>query len=162
MKLELGSGNGRWMKWLAGVVAIVVGAMLSSACSSSTAQSSTGALQMVPASGSTNSTPTWRTTVACPSGFQGSATFKEVHVDGTTTNFIAPIVNGTASPFSGTLQAPIAEIKSFPGIPNGGTQKLYVTCFSEPSGLGNAGTKMVLYITYSTDGSTYTTSSTHS
>jgi hypothetical protein len=162
MKLVLGSRNGRVTKGLLGVVSIGLGMALSSACSGNAAPgTSAGALQMVPASGSTNSTPTWRTTVSCPNGFQGSATFKEVHANGTSTNFIAPIVNGTASPFSGTLQASIAQIQGAGGIPDGGTQKLYVTCFSQPSGLGNPGNQMVIYITYSTDGSTYSTSSTH-
>ena len=162
MKLVQGSRNGRLTKWMAGVGAIGVGMALSSACSSNAAQgTAAGALQMVPGSGPTNSTPTWHTTVACPSGFQGSATFKEVHADGTLTNFIAPIVNGTASPFSGTLQASIAQIQAAGGIPDGGTQKLFVTCFSGQSGLGNAGNEMVVYITYSANGSTYSTSSTH-
>ena len=119
-----------------------------------------GAVNLNPASGPTSSTPTWSTTAACPSGFQGSASFKEVHADGTTTNLIAPMVDGTATPFHGTLQASIAEIQSAGSIPNGGTQKLYVTCFSAQSGTGNAGTEMDIYITYSGDGKTYTTSST--
>jgi len=161
MKFVLDSKNGRLTRWLAGVVAIGVGTALSSACASNAAQGTgTAAVGLNPANGPTSSTPTWHTTGACPSGFQGSATFKEVHADGTTTNFIAPIVNGTASPFSGTLQATIAQIQNAGGIPNGGTQKWFVTCFSGQSGIGNAGNEMVIYITYSADGSTYTSRST--
>ena len=161
MKLVLGSRNGRLTRWLVGVVAIGAGMALSSACGSSAAQGNgTATVEFNPASGPTSSTPTWHTTVACPSGFQGSATFKEVHADGTTTNFIAQIVNGTESPFSGTLQATIAQIQGAGGIPNGSTQKLFVTCYSGQSGTGNAQTEMDLYITYSADGSTYTTSGT--
>jgi hypothetical protein len=160
MKLVLGSKNGRLTRWFAGAVAIGVGVALSSACASNAVQSSGTAVQLNPASGSTSSTPTWRTAVACPSGFQGSATFKEVHANGTTTNLIAPIVNDTASPFSGTLQATIAQIQSAGGIPDGGTQKWFVTCFSAQSGTGNAQNEMNLYITYSADGSTYTSSTT--
>jgi hypothetical protein len=160
MKLVLGSRNGRLTKWLTVVVAIGAGTALSSGCSSNAQGSAGTALQLVPASGSTSSTPTWRSTAACSNGFQGSATFKEVHADGTSTNFIAPIVNGTASPFSGTLQASIARIQAAGGIPNGGTQKLYVTCFSGPSGLGSAGNQMVIYVKYSASGGTYSTSGT--
>ncbi len=161
MKLLLGSRNGRLTRWLVGAVAIGVGVALSSACSSGPAQGSgTATVELNPASGPTSSTPTWSTTVACPNGFQQSATFKEIHADGTTTNFIAPIVNGTARPFSGTLQASMAQIQGVGGIPNGSTQKWFVTCFSGQSGTGNAQVEMVIYITYSADGSTYTSSGT--
>ena len=121
-----------------------------------------GAVTLNPASGPTSSTPTWHTTVACPSGFQGSATFKEVHADGTSTNFIAPIVNKTAAPFSGTLQASITQIQKAGGIPNGGTQELFVTCYSQYSGTGNAQNEMDIYITYSADGTSYKTTATPS
>jgi hypothetical protein len=117
-----------------------------------------GAVMLNPASGSTGTTPTWSTTVGCPSGFQGSATFKEVHSDGTSTNLIAPIVNGTASAFHGTLQASIALIKTAGNIPNGGSQELFVTCYSMQSGTGNTQNDMDIYLNYSADGSTYTTS----
>jgi hypothetical protein len=82
-----------------------------------------GAVKLNPASAPTSSTPTWSTSVGCPSGFQDSATFKEVHADGTSTNFIAPIANKTAAPFSGTLQASIAQIQKAGGIANGGGLK---------------------------------------
>ena len=118
-----------------------------------------GTVNLVPTSGPVNSTPTWATTVACPAGFQGSATFKEVHADGVSTNLIAPIVNGTAAPFSGTLQTTIANIKAAGGIANGGTQELFVTCYSAQSGTGNTMNYMNIFIQYSADGTTYSTSS---
>lgn len=121
-----------------------------------------GAVKLNPASGSTGSTPTWSTTVGCPSGFQGSATFKEVHSDGTSTNLISAIANGTAAPFSGTLQVSIALIKTAGNIPNDGSQELFVTCYSMQSGTGNAQNDMDIYINYSADGSTYTTSTSPS
>jgi hypothetical protein len=170
MRLVLGSRNGRTMKWLAGVVAIGVGLTLTGACSSSASSSNqegsaqgqgAAAVQLVPATGTTSSTPTWKTAMACPKGFQGSATFKEVHADGTSTNLIAPIVNGTASAFSGTLQASIALIKTVGSIANGSTQKLFITCYSAQSGTGKTQNDMAMYITYSSDGSSYTTSATH-
>jgi hypothetical protein len=147
---------------LAGVA--VAGGALLGVCATQAAQAvpaamgnDPGTVNLNPASGPTSSTPAWSTTVACPSGFQQSATFKEVHADETTTNLIAPIVNRTAAPFSGTLQASIAQIKSAGGIPNGGTQELFVTCYSAYSGTGNAQNYMNIYITYSADGTSYTT-----
>ena len=152
------------MAWLAGA-AVVGGAWLAvyagQAARAVPAAMGTqpGAVGLNPASGPTSSTPTWSTTVACPSGFQGSATFKEVHADGTTTNFISQIVNKTAAPFHGALQASIAQIQKMGGIPNGGTQELFVTCYSQYSGTGSARNEMDIYITYSASGSTYTTTS---
>jgi hypothetical protein len=118
-----------------------------------------GHVQLVPASGPTSSTPTWATDEACPTGFQGSAVFEEVHADGTFTT-ISPAVNGTATAFTGTLQASIAVIQSIGGIPNGGTQELFVQCASGAGGTGNISNYMNIFITYSANGSTYTTSAT--
>lgn len=150
---------------LLGVAGATVGGMLlTAACSSATAGQNPAAsgagVALSAASGPVSSTPTWSTAVACPSGYQGSATFKEVHSDGVSTNLIAPIVNGTAAPFKGTLQASIAQIQAAGGIRDGGTQKLFVTCYSGQSGTGNGQTEMQVYVTYSADGSTYSTSAT--
>jgi hypothetical protein len=119
-----------------------------------------GAVKLNPASGPTSSTPTWSTTAGCPSGFQGSAVFSEVHADGTTFTTIAPVVTGTRQPFTGTLQTTMAQIKSIGGIANGGTQELFVQCASGLGGTGNIKNDMDIFVTYSADGSTYTTSST--
>ena len=74
---------------------------------------------------------------------------------------IAPSVTDTVQPFSGTLLGTIAVIKRFGEIPNGGTQELFVICASGPGGTGQTVNEMKIYITYSADGSSYTTSSTH-
>src|SRR6202050_3225421 len=94
-------GNGRLGRMV--VVLGVAGLLLGAGAGAAEAAMGTqpGTVNLVPTSGPTSSTPTWATTVSCPSGFQGSATFKEVHSDGATTNLIAPIVNGTAAPFTG-------------------------------------------------------------
>ena len=70
----------------------------------------------------------------------------------------APIVNGTNVPFKGTLLASIAKVQFFGGISNGGTQELFVQCASGPGGTGNTQNDMKIYITYSADGTSYTTS----
>lgn len=149
--------------WIAGV-AIVGGALLgqyvTQAAQAGQAALGTnpGAVQLNPASGPANSTPTWSTTVACPTGYQGSAVFSEVHANGTTFTTIAPVVNDTRAPFHGTLQGTIAVIKSVGGIPNGGTQELFIQCASGLGGTGNITNYMDIYITYSADGTSYTTS----
>ncbi|HLK02122.1 MAG TPA: Ig-like domain-containing protein [Streptosporangiaceae bacterium] len=117
-----------------------------------------GAVNLNPTTGATSSTPTWATTTACATGFQGSAVFREVHSDGTTTNNISAATNSVAAPFTGTLQASIAQIQAAGGIPNGGTQELVVVCFSGASATGTADPEMEIFITYSADGSTYSTS----
>jgi hypothetical protein len=126
------------------------------ACSSQ-ASAGNGTVQLSATSGPTSGKPTWSTSTACPSGFQGSAVFREVHRDAST-NSISPAVNGVTTPFHGTLQASISAIKALGGIPNGGTQKLVVLCFSSQAETGTSRQVMDLYITYSTDGSSYTTS----
>ena len=143
---------------LLGVATAAVGGMiLGAGAARASIGKDPGTVQLNPANGPTSSTPTWSTTTACAAGFQGSAVFREVHSDGTTTNTISPTVNGTTAPFSGTLQASIAQIQSAGGIPNGGTQELVVICFSGPSLTGTSDPEMDLFINYSADGSTYST-----
>jgi len=146
---------------LLGVAAAMVGgSMLVAGAAQAAIGKNPGAVQLSATSGATTAKPTWSTTVACAAGFQGSAVFREVHSDGTSTNSISPAVNGTAAPFSGTLQATIAQIQTAGGIPNGGTQELVVICFSGASTTGTSDPEMDIFITYSADGSTYTTNST--
>jgi hypothetical protein len=150
---------------LLGVAAAAV--MLLGACASSAgaggneaAGNAAGKVQLSAASGPTSSTPTWSTSVACPSGYQGSAVFSELHADGTTYTTIAPIVDGTNVPFKGTLLGSIAKIQFFGDISDGGTQELFVQCAAGPGGTGTTLNFMYIFITYSADGSTYSTSAT--
>jgi hypothetical protein len=183
MKLVLGSRNGRMTRRLVGVMAILVGLALASACGSGAPSggassaggtsgqstgssagqtgsqaSSPGTVQLHPASGPTSTTPTWSTSVACPSGYQGSAVFSEIYTNGKTFSTIAPVVNGTNVPFKGTLLTTVAEIQSIAGIANGATQELFVQCASNIGGTGSVLNYMKTYITYSADGKSYTTS----
>jgi len=142
-----------------GVAGATVGGMLlgAGAAQAATVGKNPGAVQLSATSGATSAKPTWSTTIACASGFQGSAVFREVHSDGTTTNTISPTVTSVTAPFSGTLQATIAQIQTAGGIANGGTQELVVICFSGPSLTGNSDPEMDIAIHYSADGTTYTT-----
>jgi hypothetical protein len=119
-----------------------------------------GTVALIPASGPVNSTPSWSTTVACPAGYQASALFSAVQADGTYLS-IAQVVDGTNVPFKGVLQGSLTQIKSLSGIPDGGTQELFVICSSQQGGTGKTLNVMKEYITYSSDGKTYTTSATH-
>jgi hypothetical protein len=149
--------------WFAG--AVVVGGVLLGGYAAQDAQgaqsalgTNQGAVALKPASGSTNSTPTWSTTTGCPAGFQGSAVFRAVRADGTTFS-ISMAADKVTAAFSGTLQGPILEIQSVAGVPNGGSQELAVICFSGDSLTGSSRADMDTFITYSANGTSYTTSS---
>jgi hypothetical protein len=141
------------------------GVLLTAGCSSaaagqnaaSTSGTASATVALSAASGSTGSTPTWSTSAACPNGYQGSAIFREIHPDGTT-NDISPAVTGPATPFHGTLQATIAQIQAAGSVPNGGTQEFVILCFAGQSLTGKYLREMHLFIHYSADGKSYTTS----
>jgi hypothetical protein len=150
---------------LGAAAAAAAAAMLLGGCSSSASSDqaaaqggSAGTLELSPASGPVASQPTWSSSVACPNGYQGSGLFSELHSDGKTFTSISPVVNGTSTPFKGSLLASIALIKSIGAIPDGGSQKLFVICSSGPGGTGNTTNVMTVYISYSADGKSYSTS----
>src|SRR5579859_2034147 len=146
--------------WSAG--AVVVGGVLLSVYAAQGAQAvqaalgtNPGAVALTPASGATSSMPTWSTTTACPAGFQGSAVFRAVKPDGSTFS-ISNVSSFVTAPFHGTLQGPISEIQSVAGIANGGTEELVVICFSGASLTGTSHPDMSTFITYSANGTSYT------
>jgi hypothetical protein len=149
------------MRWPAGLLAIGVGAMFTSACTASSAQdanTATGGVTLHPASGSVFTTPTWSTLSACPAGFQGSAVFRAVKPDGTTYS-ISGATDTVTAPFHGTLLGNIAEVASLlNNIPNGTKQKYVIVCFSGPSLTGKSHQEMSMFVTYAHN--TYKSSST--
>jgi hypothetical protein len=154
------------------LLAVAGGVLLAAGCSNAapagqnaaadatTAAAGGNGVTMSPASGSTNSTPTWSTTAACPSGFQGSGILRAINKAGTTYS-VSGATNDVTAPFHGTLLGNIAEIQDFGDIPNGGTQEFVIICFSGDSLTGSPHQQMSMFITYSSDGSTYSTSATH-
>ena len=64
------------------------------------------------------------------------------------------------TPFHGKLLASIAIVQAYTNIPNGGSAELAVICFSGDSLTGKAAFDMTTFITFSSDGKTYSTSST--
>jgi hypothetical protein len=124
-----------------------------------------GEVALTPASGPTSGTPTWETTAGCASGYQGSAVLKvvETQASGSTaadTASISTADNGTAAAFGGSLQASLSTIMSIYGLSGGSTYELVVICYSAQSETGNQSPEMDEWITFSADGSSYTTSAT--
>jgi len=157
------------MKWTKVILPLgAATAITLSACSSQATagtgggsgdSSSAAQVSLNPATGMVNSTPTWSTAVGCPAGHRGSAVFREVHHDGTTNN-ISAVTNQVVSPFSGKLEGPLPLIKQLGSIPNGHTQQFVMICFAGPSATGTLDVAMSVYITYSADGTRYTTGAT--
>ena len=146
--------------------AVVAGAVLIGVYAAQGAQgaqvavgTSPGAVALKPASGAMSSTPTWSTTTACPAGFQGSAVFRAVRPNGTTFS-ISPAVAKVTTPFNGTLQASLTEIQSVAGVSNGGSEEFVVICFSGDSLTGTSRPDMDTFITYSANGTSYTSTAT--
>jgi hypothetical protein len=115
-----------------------------------------GDVSLSPTSGATSLTPTWATTVACNTGFQGSAIFRLVEASGATTDISAG-TNAVTTAFSGTLTASIATLQAADSIA-AGTYELVIVCYSGDSETGTASPEMDTWLTIS--GTSYTTSNT--
>jgi hypothetical protein len=118
-----------------------------------------GDVTLSPASGATSGTPTWATSVACPTGFQGSAILRIVEASGSTQSISGAVASPTA-PFGGTLLGSVSEISEVDNVPAGTTAEMVVFCFSGGSLTGTSSPEMDEWITISADGSSYTTSNT--
>jgi hypothetical protein len=158
----------RWVR--VGRVAVIfwlVGATIAATVPTAAAQpvpvspSQLGDLTLSPASGLVSTTPTWSTSTACPSGFQGSAVLDELNTDGSIALAISPTVANVTSPFSGTLLAgaTVGNLLADSNVTDGGTVEWVVAC---SAGAGGTGTTYVQAtdVTLSPDGSSYTTSCT--
>jgi hypothetical protein len=151
--------------WLAG--AVVVGGASLGIWAAEAAQAvpavvgtNPGAVALNPASGPKASSPTWSTTTACPTGFQGSAVFRAVMASGLTFS-ISPGIASVTAPFHGTLELPLNEIQTVARVPNGGSMEFAVICFSGDSLTGTSHPDMYTFITFSADGKSYTTSASN-
>lgn len=147
------------------VVLGLAGGMLGSfgvAAAQAAVGSEPGDLALSETTGSVNDQPTWSTTVGCKTGFQGSAVLKIIEPGGTSTFSISPGVASVNAPFSGTLQDTISNITTGlpPGVGPGQTAELVVFCFSGTSLQGTADPEMSTFLTISSDGTTFSTSST--
>jgi hypothetical protein len=107
--------------------------------------------------------PTWGSTTACPSGFQGSADVEEFTLAGTFVSGISSVENTVTSPWSGVaLLGNVGSLVATNGGPtasNPGTVEWVVSCYSGAGTTGSVSRQGDLFITV-TSASQYTTSST--
>jgi hypothetical protein len=116
-----------------------------------------GAVTLSPASGTTTgAAPTWATSTACATGFQGSAVFRIVLPSGATQSLAGAVANPTA-PFGGTLSSNISTLQAAFGIGDG-TYEMVVFCFSGGSLTGSSDPEMDEFLTIT--GTNYTESAT--
>jgi hypothetical protein len=115
-----------------------------------------GHLIFAPTSGAITTTPTWSTDTACASAFSSSAKLEVVEDSGTTIATSGTIAVVTA-PFSGTLQASLATIKSAAHMVNGNTYEFVVMCQNATL---QQDPEQSEFLTISPDGSSWTTSNT--
>ena len=166
MRVVLDSLRDAKVRWLVllGVLGLTAGGLLlTAAAAQAVTGSGPGQLALNPAQGATTLTPTWSTTTACPTGFQGSAVLAVLTPAGAFASFISPTVASVTAPFSGTLQANVATIMgatSGANVPNGGTTQWVVECFSAAGGTGNGTFVQSIFVTLDATGANYTTSAT--
>ncbi|HTU74918.1 MAG TPA: Ig-like domain-containing protein [Trebonia sp.] len=141
-----------------GTATAVVGLSLLASGTAKAAVGTQPGLTLTPPSGSTSVNPTYNSP-ACPAGFQGSAVVNVVNSDGSVASF-SQANNAVATAFSGNLFGTLAQLQSFSNIANGGTQELVMFCYSQASEEGTSEPVFDDWLTYSTDGSSYTTSAT--
>jgi hypothetical protein len=117
-----------------------------------------GALTLSPSSGASTLTPTWSTSSACPAGFQTNATLSVMADDGTEQQISVPVIGAlVGAPFNGTLEASMGDILSVAG-PAGETYEFVVDCHATAGLRGEL--VQSTFVTYSADGSSWTSSGT--
>ncbi len=146
-----------------GLAGGLAGGMLLAAAPAHAALGTETGLVLTPSSGATSTTPTWSTTVGCPSAESASAVVEFVYTNGTSYASASAVVNASstlnlAAPFSGgSLAATMANIESLGGFASGGTQELFVQCASAAGGTGTVLNEMNVFVTYT--GTNYATES---
>lgn len=141
------------------VTASVVAALLVPATANAAVGKNPGQLAFNPTTGPVASSPTWSTTTACASAFSNSAILVVIQASGakqSVSSTIAPL----SGPISGTLKSPLSTIKSAllgGTAANGQTFEFVVECQDAAS---NQDPEQSEFMTFSADGSTYSTSST--
>ena len=111
-----------------------------------------------PPSGRVSLTPTWATTGGCPIGYQGSAVFRIIQPSGQTFS-ISGATDAVTAKFQGTMLDPLGIIQDVAHVPNGSTAELVIICFSGQSLTGTPQREMRTFVTFSTNGFNYSSSS---
>jgi hypothetical protein len=147
---------------LAGVVGLTAMAGLLTAASALAAHGSQpGSLILHPAIGATTLQPTWSTTDGCPAGYQGSAEVSAFQPNGAFGSRISFVVStGLTHRFSGTLDYKMALLlKLGARVGNSQGSEWAVGCYSGPGGTGKVKYVQSTFVTLSSTGSSYSTSS---
>lgn len=145
---------------LAGAAVAVVGLSLlgSASIAHAAVGTSIGTLTLSAPTGSLTSAPTWSQTAACPGTANGSAKLEIVLSDGVSEQAWSANINGAASALSGEALekgATIGALESVAGYSAGQTAELVVNCYSGASGTGTLVPFNDGFITFNTDGATY-------
>jgi hypothetical protein len=161
MKINAGLGKTKRLALLVAVVGGTAGMALFAAAPAGAAPIGTqpGNVSLNPVNGAATDTPTWTTTTACPTGFTSTAVMRAY------TTAATPVLKGSVSPFvadsvtapfSGTLLGSMGAIGSTFQL--AGTTTEWVVFCSDP--VNNLTPVQSTFVTFSADGSTYTSSAT--
>jgi hypothetical protein len=145
-----------------GAVGLTGGAGLLSAGSAlaSNNGSQPGKLTLHPASGPSKLRPTWSTKDGCPVGYQASAEMSEFNANGSFASRISVTVNKPVAAFSGSLDGNMSALLSLGStVKPGQTSEWAIGCYSQIAGTGKVKWVQSTFVTLSTDGKTFTTSS---
>ncbi|HEX4834692.1 MAG TPA: Ig-like domain-containing protein [Trebonia sp.] len=141
----------------------IVGVALLSGSAHAAGIASGPGLTVTPASGSSNVQGSYAST-ACPAGFQGSAQIRAVYSDPSLGSpfSVSAVNNQVTSAFTGTFfpGSTMAQFYANAGYAGAATEEFIAYCFSGASAQGTSTPAFDDWVTWSADGSTYTTSAT--
>jgi hypothetical protein len=163
MKLKWGTaGRLRRGAVVLGVVGLAAGAAVATAGSALAANGTEpGHLTLSVPSGPLTTQPTWATSDACPTGFQGSAVIEEFNTDGTAASRVSLVVAPSSGPISGGgLLDTVGNLLTSSNITPGGTVEWAVACYSAVGGTGNFEYVQSTFVTENAAGTQYSTSAT--
>lgn len=148
---------------VAGVAGLALGAAMLTGGSAAMAAngSEPGNLTLNPPSGPLSTLPTWSTSDACPSGFQGSAQLFEFNTDGSFASSISQVQLTGTQPFTNVNVLTGGTIEALLGVTNitpGATVEFAVECAASPDLVGATEYVQSTFLTESADGTSYTTS----
>lgn len=124
-----------------------------------------GGLTFIPSSGATTSTPNWKTKNACPAGHDASAELVAFNLQGDFESRISLPIGGagpyTSAPGAGVLDFNLNKVRLYatPDVGPDGTIEVAVGCYAAADGLGSAVFVQSVFVHFSDNGASYTTSS---
>jgi|SRR5215472_7021065 len=147
--------------FLLGICGMTAGAgLLTAGIALAAVGSQPGSLVLSQTSGPLTAHPTWSTTTACPTNFQGSAAITEFSLTGTPGSLISNVIGSVTAPFSGLLDAPVGQLLAAAPISlsasHPGTAEWVVGCYSQVGATGSVSQVQAIFITVTASG-TYNT-----